>query len=188
MRTGFGPAGAIEDGAADRSLEGGDLLADRRLGVAEPLGRASERAFGGDGVEGQEVAQLEAGEGVEQAWFGLDGHRCEDSKTISGDDRLDRELSLFVIFPRPYPEPMSTVAFDLEQLGFDLDRGGFAGRESAVRQVVHLARAYGVGGAAVGVLADQSAPEVARMRAFGVVAAALLPITGDRLVAPRAAA
>ena len=77
---------------------------------------------------------------------------------------------------------MSTVPFDLEQLAFDLDRSGFAGREPIVRQVVHLARAYNVGGAAVGVLADQSAPEVARMRAFGLVATALLPApaTGDR--------
>jgi hypothetical protein len=83
---------------------------------------------------------------------------------------------------------MSTVAFDLEQLGVDLDRHGFARRESAVRQVVHLARTYAVGGAAVGVLADQTAAEVARMRAFGIVATALLPITGDRLAAPRAAA
>jgi hypothetical protein len=44
-----------------------------------------------------------------------------------------------------------------------------------------------VGGAAVGVLADPTEPEVARMRAFGVVAAALLPITGDRLAPPLAA-
>ena len=83
---------------------------------------------------------------------------------------------------------MSTVAFDLEQLAFDLDRGGFTEREAIVRQVVHLARTYDVGGAAVAVLADQSAPEVARMRAFGLVATALLPFTGDRLVTPRAAA
>ena len=83
---------------------------------------------------------------------------------------------------------MSTVAFDLEQLGVDLDRSGFASRESAIRQLVHLARAYGVGGAAVGVLADPFAPEVARMRAFSVVAAALLPVTGDRLATPLAAA
>jgi hypothetical protein len=83
---------------------------------------------------------------------------------------------------------MSTAAFDLEQLGVDLDRDGFAGREPAVRQVVRLARTFGVGGAATGVLADTTAPDVARMRAFGVVAAALLPITGDRLATPLAAA
>ena len=61
------PARAIEHGSTDRPLERGDLLADGGLGVAEPLGRAPERAFGGDGVEGEQVAQLEAGEGVEQA-------------------------------------------------------------------------------------------------------------------------
>ena len=83
---------------------------------------------------------------------------------------------------------MSTAAFDLEQLGVDLDRSGFASREPAVRQLVHLARAYGVGGAAVGVLADPSAPEVARMRAFAAVATALLPVTGDRFATPLAAA
>ena len=82
---------------------------------------------------------------------------------------------------------LMSAAFDLEQLGADLDRGGFAGRESALRQVVHLARTYGVGGAAVGVLADESAPEVARLRAFGIVAMALMPITGDRLATPLAA-
>jgi hypothetical protein len=83
---------------------------------------------------------------------------------------------------------MSTTAFDLEQLGVDLDRSGFAGREAIIRQVVHLARTYGLGGAAAGVLADTAAPEVVRMRAFGVVAAALLPITGDHLAGPLAAA
>jgi hypothetical protein len=83
---------------------------------------------------------------------------------------------------------MSTAAFDLEQLGVELDSSGFAGREPAIRQVVQLARTYGVGGAAAGVLADTSAPDVARMRAFGIVAAALLPMTGDRLATPLAAA
>jgi hypothetical protein len=79
---------------------------------------------------------------------------------------------------------MSVVPFDLEQLAFDLDEHGFAGHEVAVGQVVDLARTYGVGGAAVGVLADAAADDVARMRAFGIVAVALLPITGDRLAGP----
>jgi hypothetical protein len=106
---------------------------------------------------------------------------------ISDADRLDRELSLFVIFAVPYPGLMSTVPFDLEQLAVDLDRRGFAAAEAAVGQVVRLARTSGVGGAAVGVLADVTAPEVARMRAFGIVAAALLPVTGDRLAPPLSA-
>ena len=79
---------------------------------------------------------------------------------------------------------MSAVPFDLEQLAFDLDERGFAGLEAAVGQVVHLAKSYGVGGAAVGVLADTAAADVARLRAFGIVAAALLPITGDHLAPP----
>jgi hypothetical protein len=82
---------------------------------------------------------------------------------------------------------MSTVPFDLEQLAFDLDRQGFAPHESAVRQVVHLCARYAIGGAAVGVLADTAAPVAARMRAFGAVASALLPTTGDRLAPPLAA-
>jgi hypothetical protein len=79
---------------------------------------------------------------------------------------------------------MSAISFDLEQLAFDLDARGFAGHEAAVGEVVHLAKTYGVGSAAVGVLADTTAADVARMRAFGIVAAALLPITGDRLATP----
>jgi hypothetical protein len=79
---------------------------------------------------------------------------------------------------------MSAVPFDLEQLAFDLDERGFRGLEAAVGQVVDLAKTYGVGGAAVGVLADAGVADVARMRAFGRVGAALLPITGDKLAPP----
>ncbi len=57
-----GAAGAIEHGAADEALEGGDLLADGGLGVAEPQRRLAERALGGDGVEGDEVPELEIAE------------------------------------------------------------------------------------------------------------------------------
>jgi hypothetical protein len=93
-----------------------------------------------------------------------------------------------VILDDPYAEPMSAVPFDLDQLAFELDRSGFAGREAIIRQVVHLAKTHNIGGPAVGVLADQTAPAVARMRAFGLVAVALLPVAGDRLAAPLAAA
>ena len=92
-----------------------------------------------------------------------------------------------MIVPHPYPGPHERRSLDLEQLAFDLDRSGFPGREPVIRQMVHLARMYNVGGAAVGVLADETEPEVARMRAFGIVATALLPVTGDRLVPPLAA-
>jgi hypothetical protein len=69
---------------------------------------------------------------------------------------------------------------DLEQLGVDLDAAGFAGREAAVHHVVRLARAYGVGGAATGVLGDTTAPEIARLRAYSIVAAALRPSVDRR--------
>jgi hypothetical protein len=106
------------------------------------------------------------------------------SRNISEVDRFDRETSLFVIESASYDECMSTVPFDLEQLAFDLAEHGVSGFEPALADVVHLARTYGVGGAAVGVLADRTAPDVARLRAFGAVAAALLPVTGDRLATP----
>ena len=56
---GSGAARAVEQRAADEALEGGDLLADGRLGVAEADRGPAERALGGDGVEGDEVAELE---------------------------------------------------------------------------------------------------------------------------------
>ncbi len=51
--------GAVEHLLADRPLERGDLLADRRLGVAEPLGGPGERALGGDRIERQQVPEVE---------------------------------------------------------------------------------------------------------------------------------
>ena len=58
-----GATGAVEKRCPDHPLEGGDLLADRRLRIAETARRAGERAFGGDGVEGHQVAQFEVVEG-----------------------------------------------------------------------------------------------------------------------------
>ena len=55
-------ARAVEQRAADESLEGGDLLADGGLGVAEPSRCSPERAFAGHGVEGDQVAELEIAE------------------------------------------------------------------------------------------------------------------------------
>ena len=52
-------AGPVEHGRAGHPLEGGDLLAHRRLRVAERLGRLSEGAGFGDGDEGLEVTHLE---------------------------------------------------------------------------------------------------------------------------------
>jgi hypothetical protein len=70
---------------------------------------------------------------------------------------------------------MSTSIHSLISLGYDLDANGFAGREGAVRQLVREARVAGCTGAAVAVLADPEAPEVARLRAFAAVASDLAP-------------
>ena len=79
---------------------------------------------------------------------------------------------------------MSTSIHSLISLGYDLDAHGFAGREAAVRQLVRDARATGYNCIALGVLADTSAPDVARLRAFAAVSAALATATdphrGDR--------
>jgi hypothetical protein len=70
----------------------------------------------------------------------------------------------------------------LVELAWDLESRGFEGHEVAVRQVVRSARAAGLSRTLVDVLADPTEPEVARLRAFGHVAAALAagaPDTGE---------
>lgn len=62
---------------------------------------------------------------------------------------------------------------DLIQLAYVLDMHGVVGSEAAVRHVVRAARAAGIDTPAIGVLADTTAPEVARLRAFALVSAAL---------------
>ena len=68
---------------------------------------------------------------------------------------------------------------DLTDLAWDLASDGFVGREHAVRQVVRTARSQGVPSVLTEILADPSGPAVARLRAFGRIAALL--------AAPRAA-
>jgi hypothetical protein len=58
-------------------------------------------------------------------------------------------------------------------LAWDLATGGFEGHEVSVREVVRSSRAAGVSPVLVGILADPTEPEVARLRAFGRVAATL---------------
>ena len=53
-------AGALDELLADDPLERRDLLAHRRLRVAELEGGAPERARAGDGLERRQVAQLDA--------------------------------------------------------------------------------------------------------------------------------
>lgn len=62
---------------------------------------------------------------------------------------------------------------DVADLGWDLATDGFAGRDAAVRDVVRTARAVGLSPVLTAVLGDPRAPEVARLRAFGHLAAAL---------------
>jgi hypothetical protein len=66
---------------------------------------------------------------------------------------------------------MSSI--DLPQLAAQLESGGFVGLEPAIRTMVQAARAQGVSPVLVGILADVDQPDVARLRAFGRVAAAL---------------
>ena len=60
QRDGARAAGALDELLADDPLERGDLLADRRLGVAEPLRRPAERAFRRDRLQRGEVPELDA--------------------------------------------------------------------------------------------------------------------------------
>jgi hypothetical protein len=71
---------------------------------------------------------------------------------------------------------------NLVDLAWDLESRGFEGHEVAVRQVVRSARTAGLSRTLVDILADPAEPEVARLRAFGELAAALAlrpPSTGD---------
>ena len=84
----------------------------------------------------------------------------------------------------PYSGPMNTrtasstsLVSDTIRLGFELDAYGFTGREAAIRQLVRTARSRGVDGAALGVLADIAAPDVARLRAFAAVSVSLASST-----------
>lgn len=61
----------------------------------------------------------------------------------------------------------------LIELAWDLACDGVGGHEDAVRQVILVGREAGVSPILVAVLADPHEPEVARLRAFGHIAAAL---------------
>ena len=53
-------AGPLDEPLAHAPLELGDLLADRRLGVAELAGGAAERPRAADGLQGREMPQFDA--------------------------------------------------------------------------------------------------------------------------------
>ena len=62
--TGRDPPGRSNSRAPDVALERGDLLADRRLGVAERERRRAERALLRDRPQRGEVAYLDAEPGI----------------------------------------------------------------------------------------------------------------------------
>ncbi len=62
---------------------------------------------------------------------------------------------------------------DLSRLAWSLDTHGAAGHHRALLRVARLARLAGVSTVLVEILADVEAPEIARLRAFGHVAAEL---------------
>jgi ABC-type sugar transport system substrate-binding protein len=77
---------------------------------------------------------------------------------------------------------------DLTNLASDLASNGFAGHDAAVRDVVRSARAYGIPSVLVDVLVDPREPEVARQRAFGMIASALAYGLVDEQPSARSAA
>ena len=64
-RQAHGPRGTVDQFPADRLLEAGDLLAHRRLGHVQPVGRGGEAAGIGDRHEGPEQARIEHGASIE---------------------------------------------------------------------------------------------------------------------------
>ena len=53
------PSRAFDETEPDDALQGGDLLGDGRLRVAQPLGGAPERALVGDRLERDEMPEVE---------------------------------------------------------------------------------------------------------------------------------
>jgi hypothetical protein len=73
---------------------------------------------------------------------------------------------------RPHTDPRLS-GDHLADLAWALASDGLDAHEVSIRRVVSWARAAGVSPVVVGILADPSAPEVARLRAFGQIATAL---------------
>lgn len=68
----------------------------------------------------------------------------------------------------------------LDELGAVIEAGGIADVEDDVAVVVAAARAHGMGGVALEVLADPSAPEVARWRALSRITGPLVELARAR--------
>jgi hypothetical protein len=68
---------------------------------------------------------------------------------------------------------MAAHTQDLTRIASDIDRYGVAANEAAVTEVIGWAQAAGVDHVLLSVLWDATQPEVARARAFGMIATAL---------------
>jgi hypothetical protein len=77
---------------------------------------------------------------------------------------------------------------ELAELGADLASDGITGHESAVRDVVRAARRAAVSPILTDVLADPRQPEVARLRAYGRIAAHLATLDARQQFRPPHAA
>ena len=84
-----------------------------------------------------------------------------------------RRPRLRPLAPPPPAPPRATGPFDLGAIAARVAEAGPAASHSLLIHVADHARARGVGSAAAGVLADPTAPDVVRTRAFGVVSARL---------------
>lgn len=68
---------------------------------------------------------------------------------------------------------MTNMNRSLDRIAHDIDRFGIGAVEADVAGVVDRARTAGVSSIALSVLADRAEPEIARGRAFSIVAMAL---------------
>ena len=75
---------------------------------------------------------------------------------------------------------------DLERVAWRLEQRGTVGMERELHAVATAARRAGVRPVATAVLDDRDAPEVARIRAFGLVAVALAAAPQAHAITPAA--
>jgi uridine phosphorylase len=75
---------------------------------------------------------------------------------------------------------------EIERVAWRLEQRGIAGMERELHAVATAARRAGIRPVATAVLDDRHAPEVARIRAFGLVAVALAAAPRFEAVTPAA--
>jgi hypothetical protein len=78
---------------------------------------------------------------------------------------------------------MSTHTQELAHIASDIDRYGISANETALTEVIGWARTADINPVLLSVLLDVTQPEVARARAFGEVATAL--VTGTAMSDPQ---